>query len=200
MGSIDYRRHFALLLVAMLILRFVVQPVASRLPMLGAPLVNDSYFGLIGVLNAASWVLALRVSVPARRRVAFLLVAVVLSMAAPYAGLALASLLPSTSNDIVFFSQWAAGSAVGAATYWLAIRTFWLPSLALVWVVPSVVACVVATIAALWTGAIVTGFGSRPNELSLDLQTYFWWVAFSLSLLAAGLANRRLQPTAPVPS
>jgi hypothetical protein len=119
-----------------------------------------------------------------------------LSIAAPYAGLLLGSLLPFKSNDIVFFYSWAAGSAVGAATYWLAIRTFWLPRLALVWVLPSILACVVATLAALWTGAIVTGFGSRPEALSLDLQTYFWWVAFSLSLLAAGLANGRLQPTA----
>jgi hypothetical protein len=188
MSNIDYRRHFALLLLAFIVLDLLVPPAIERLPAGDARF--HAYFGLVGLLNSAAWVLALRVPASIRRRLAFILVAVGLSTLTPQIGMALAPFLPS-NNDVRFFSVWAAASAFGAATYWLVIRGFWLRSLTLSAMLVAVVACVLATLTSLWTGAMVTGFGSRPDALQLDLPTAVWWLAFSTSTLwrPSALAN-----------
>jgi hypothetical protein len=180
--GIDSRRHFTFLICAVLLLPVLVEPVVRTIPDL--LMRTHVYFGLVGLLNAVTWVLALRGQAPAIRQVAFLAVATVLSTAAPYVGRVVGSMPLSSDEGILSVSALAAASAGGAATYWLAVRWFWLQRLAWSSLALAVVACVVATSSALLVDWLMRGFASLPETLRWDFPTFLWWFAFSASTLS----------------
>jgi hypothetical protein len=196
MSGIKYRVHFTFLLFAAALLYFAFNN--SRLSAAVAGWRPDAYFGSVGLLHATALVLALRVNTPFIRRMVFVLMATVLSIAAPVVGPAIVAVI-GLQNEVGFFSALAAASAVGACAYWMLVRTFWLGNLVVVSLIRTVCFCVVATLASFLVAGIVTGQGSRQVPITDDLPTIFWWVAFSFSLFLADrpqLANTPLQPTA----
>lgn len=182
MTPIDSRRHFIFLVCAVLLLPELVEPGVRAIDDLSIRLY--AYFGLIGLLNALTWLLALRGPASAIRQAAFAAVATVLSAGAPHLGTSIsAALFASDDSGDLLLPALAVASALGAATYWLAVRWFWLPRLAWSSLGLSVVACVAATSSAVVVNMLITGFESFPEALRLDYPTILWWLAFSLSTL-----------------
>jgi hypothetical protein len=181
MTTIDSRRHFTFLVCAVLLLPVLVEPVVRTIPDLFMRM--HVYCALVGLLNAVTWVLALRGPASAGRQLAFLAVATVLSTGAPYIGSIFSSALLSSVNGIFSMPALAAASAGGAATYWLAVRWFWLQRLGWSSLALSVVACLAAAFSALLLDWLMRGFESFPDALRLDFPTAFWWLAFSASTL-----------------
>ncbi len=196
MNTINYRRHFALLVLAACLLPLLLEPVARVLPVTRFHV----YFGLVGLLHASAWVLALRVATPWTRRLMFILTAATLSIAAPYLGVSLAMVSPRAGNDIGVALAFAGASAAGTAVYWLAIRRFWLPHLALRSLATTVAMCAAATPSSMWVGALLGWFGSRPDGRHVDLLSSFWWLAFSTAIFLEErrLPNKPMQPTSSV--
>jgi hypothetical protein len=127
---------------------------------------------------------------------AFVVIAMLLSVGAPYAGLLAAGALPL--NDIAsFVAAYALASALGSVAYWLLIRMLWLPDVPLSSVTRTMSWCVAATVLSYVAGLVGAGFWSRADVASRDLPTVLWWIAFSLSLCVTEgrLANKPLQPT-----
>jgi hypothetical protein len=190
MQAINYRRHFAVLLVAAAFLSLFFDAIAEIIP------INriHTYFGLIGSLHAVALVIALRLRASVKRRLAFVVITTVLSMGVPYAG-ALAGLL-GLKNEVGFFSMFAVASSVGAVAYWVLVRVFWLPCLTVLSSLKTVCFCVIGTLVSLLVAGIVTGSGTRPSPaMPYELPTLFWWMAFSGSLYLSDrlpVANKRL--------
>ncbi|MCB1588091.1 MAG: hypothetical protein KDI56_04260 [Xanthomonadales bacterium] len=151
------------------------------------------YFFVAGAWHASAIVLALRQS--GRRALRLLFVALVglWSLLVPWVGLLLAGTLlprdfPSGAALPVLFGL---SSATGAASYWLLIRWWWLPSGSrgsVVWVVAS--CTLVSTLLAV-SQPPLHRLGV-PDDISLDfLPTVLWWFAFSGALcLSQRIATR----------
>jgi hypothetical protein len=196
MSGIKYRRHFTLLFCAGTLLW-----VAFNNSHISAAIASDrvdAYFASVGLLHATALVLSLRVTGHLFRRLVFVLIATVLSIAAPLIGAAVVA-LAGLQNEVGFFSMLVAASAAGACAYWFLVRIFWLRSLAVSSLVRTVCLCAAATLTSFIVASILTGQGARVNPISDDLPTIFWWGAFSGSLFLADRlkpANTPLQPTA----
>ena len=188
MTTIDSRRHFIFLVCAVLLLPALVEPAVRPVPDLFVRMYV--YFGLVGLLNALTWVLALRGSAPAMRQVAFVAVATALSTAALPAGVGVVTTILPSRDDLLFLAMLTA-SAGGAAAYWLAVRWFWLQRLAWSSLALSVVACVVATGSAVVVNMLMMGFERVPDSVRLDYPTALWWFAFSLSTLSGSAPQAR---------
>jgi hypothetical protein len=183
MAILHYPRHFVLLVgaTAVLALGLTVQspwsPVADRLFVL---------FGLSGALHAVAVVLALQARASWKARLGFVAVATALSVAAPLGGLGLAGLLQLNVVITVFLAL-AFMAALGAASYWLLVRTFWAPFLSRRSLLLSIGLCEAATLVA----ALAMGAVSVPRD---PLVPAAWWVGFSLSLYIADRQNRAPGP------
>jgi hypothetical protein len=108
MSGVKYRLHFTLLLFAAAMLYFAFN--SSQVSAAIAGWRFDAYFASVGLLHAVALVLALRVSVPFIRRLVFVLMATVLSFAAPIVGPAFVAVI-GLQNDAGLFSALAAASA-----------------------------------------------------------------------------------------
>jgi len=193
---INYRRHCLALLVAAGGLAMSFDAIAVAMPIDRFHL----YFALIGLLHATAIAVALRVTAHWRRRLAFVAIAMALSVGAPYVGLLAVGAVPLGGDTARFVAVYVLASASGSVAYWLVTRMFWFPHLALSSVIRTLSWCVAATVLSVIAGVVGSGFGSRPDAVPGDLPTVVWWIAFSLSLWVAErqLANKPLQPTSGV--
>jgi hypothetical protein len=149
-------------------------------------------YGLMGVLYATVLVVSLRDRKANHPTIAlsFIMLAAVWSAATPILGLwgsivwtpiyltPLGDILRSSGFGLV--SVLVAGSAIGAAGYWLLVRLFWLKSLRRADCCRSVALCVAATLLACATAGVLPR--SVPDDITSPILTAAWWLAFSISL------------------
>jgi hypothetical protein len=174
MRTLNYSRHFFLLgcgsLALILLIHLPMFFVYDRLWFL---------FGLSGALHATAVVLALQSNSSRLSRLVFIVAAAALSMAAPFAGLAVIDLLGLRGIETIFVGL-TLTSAIGAVSYWLLVRGFWASFLSLRSLLVTVGSC-----------ALVTLIGSFAISLVPSLRdallSILWWLAFSGSLLLAEL-------------
>ena len=172
MGILDYRRHFLLLGAGTVVLGLM-----TRLPSLFSGRLF-LLFGVAGALHATAVVLALRSRTSWPSRLAFVVAAAAVSVAAPLGALPLAGLVKLEVGTVVFATL-ALTSAFGAALYWLLLRGWWAPGLSARSLLATVGACVAAPLGA----ALATGLLSLPRDVLLPA---LWWLAFSASLQVSG--------------
>jgi hypothetical protein len=174
MRTLNYPRHFFLLGCGSVALVLSVH--------LPTSLVYDRLwflFGLSGALHGTAVVLALRSNSSRLSRLAFVIAAAALCMAAPFAALEVIGRLRLRGVAIIFLAL-TLTSAIGAVSYWLLVRGFWASCLSLRSLLMTVGSC-----------ALVTLIGSFAHSLvpfSRDaLLPTLWWLTFSGSLLLAEL-------------
>jgi len=192
MGTVNYRRHFAALVLA-----------AGALVLLEATghrgAVDDHlYYGVVGLLHSACWIAGLPRRASWIRRLVFVTAATIVSVAIPYLALVVDyavgyvfAVLPfeiPPGPRVALFFLFGIGSAVGSFGYWRLIRAVWMPRLRWQSTALTVGMCVAATLVSLF---IVTFAGLGENRSLLYLPTVSWWFAFSVSLwLASRQPNR----------
>ena len=188
MSELNWTRHFLYLSLGILLLACLAySPIFGRI---------GDWFGYLfvaGAWHASAIVLALRQSDRRALRLLFVVLVGLWSLLVPWVGLLLAGTLlprdfPSGAALPIVFGL---SSATGAASYWLLIRWWWLPSLSrgsVVWVVAS--CTLVSTLLAV-SQPPLHRLGV-PDDISLDfLPTVLWWFAFSGALcLSQRIATR----------
>jgi hypothetical protein len=192
MKTMDYQRHFAVLLAAALVIGF-----SGNLPTPTWISRSAFFFGLMGALHALAVVAASTQRAELLRSIVFVGVTSALSVAAPILG----SILASAAGDVGEFGFFLAvilASAIGASTYWFLIRWSWIRDLSYKSLGFTVAVCALTTPAAFLAAAALTDFGrgqGAPRLIADALPTVAWWCAFSISLYcgdASHCANKRL--------
>jgi hypothetical protein len=165
MSEIRFPLHFLLLASAVFVLIALHMVSASSLRPLGW---NISVWGIAstvyGALHGSAVVASLRARSSLRRCVAFLLLAALLSYLVPWLGL---FLLGSTGLFAL-----PVASSLGAVTYALLIRFFWLRRLSWSGITVIAIACAAATML-----PFLLGHG-QSSYLDIWL-TVLWWFTFS---------------------
>jgi hypothetical protein len=168
MGSFHYPRHFTLLGVAAVVL-FVL----SHWNLLADSLVAS--FAFNGVLHALALVFALRSTQSKLRRLAFIVIAGVLSIFTLYVGiigLVLFAVLPGTERLYVDLGLC---SLTGGITYGSLIRIFWIKSLRPRQILAMAVGCMFASLLAFVVKTQVIDLGGW-------WLAAVWWFALSATL------------------
>jgi hypothetical protein len=171
----NYRRHFALLGCAI-----VVIVVMAQLDIFGtASLVPNA--AIYGALHAAALTGALNSAAPLARKSLFILSAALLDVAALYAGIFGLGLLSATALRLSARAYIAFGvcSIVGAILYGLLIRLFWLPELTPRPIMHMAIGCLMITMLTL----LVENLSGRSSLWALAAA---WWCAFSAGLWIIG--------------
>ena len=184
MSTFLYKRHFVALILAALFLAFTPS-IQDAIGVGNAQFV--AIFGLPGALHSISLVVSLRRRSSALQRVVFVMLATVWSVAATLLAMGTPFLLGrlfegSGDKGILIIAGLA--SALGTLGYWLLIRGFWLRSLKIGDLIPTLALCVLATVLS-WVGAAyaLPQSSSSPYVLSIFfLIMPAWWTAFSASL------------------
>lgn len=168
MKTIQYGRHFLLLAMAAILLWLPIQADIHIAPTADVQFVL--FYGLMGAFHAGALVLSLqdRSKAMLGKAIVFVALAAAVSVATPFLGLAVASLLKfvpyrglGDSARLVLVLVLA--SAGGASLYWLLVRSFWMKSLRWMDLIITVGLC-----------ALVAPLFFIPGAA--------WWAAFSLSL------------------
>jgi hypothetical protein len=183
MSDVSFKRHFALLLFAALVLTLWFEPIVNAIP-IGRPF---SSLGVYGLLHASAWVLAVR-KASLLRRLSFVAVATGLGMAVFFSPVILYPVADIVRGTDPFVTIWGSASAVGACVYWVAMRAFWLPQLRVWSLVQTVLMCVIATFVTLKSGGEQDLSATSLSDVPpVDFLTLFWWFAFSSSIF---ISNR----------
>lgn len=157
--EVIYGRHFILLGIAAAALGVTDR----RHPGLG----TVATIGVYGALHASLLVAALRVPQAIWRKLAFIALAAGLAMLSVRVALALASGAPATLLTL--------SAGLGAASYGLLIRRFFIRDLPLRALTPITLGCALVTVAALPLGRSLHTVG--PWWFAM-----IWWWSFSLAL------------------
>src|SRR5271168_728660 len=168
MGHFNYRRHFALLAAAAVVLFL-----PSRWGFFSEALLPT--FAISGALHASALVCSLRAAQTLRRKCSFVLAAAALSALTLYVGilgLALFAILPANAR---LYMALGTCSAAGAITYGALIRLCWLRKFSSRFILAIAGGCVLATMAAFFARAYF------PSLAGWWLAAA-WWFAFSGSL------------------
>jgi hypothetical protein len=179
MIALAYRPHFVYLVAAAAVLALLcVWPLPLWVDRF------DFFLATYGVLHATALALALNRVGAHIRRIIFVVLTGLLSIAAPWFGLVCARALRLTDSTVLT-GAFALTSAAGAASYWLLIRTTWIPRLSFYSLGTTVVLCTCATVISVLGASALTGYGASPS-LGADLiPTVAWWFTFSWSLWIA---------------
>jgi len=195
-AMIRYRLHFLILLVAAPVV-WLARDVDTSVRIAGFNL--SFYFVLIGVLHATSVAVSLRNRKSARLIdvLSFVTLAAVWSAATPILALWSSALWNLHSEPVVrggldFILILVTGSTIGAAGYWLLVRTFWLKSLGRMDCLRTVALCVAATLVSLVLGMLDQ---SGKDYYGTLLFTIAWWFAFSLSLYWSEMSEQAKKST-----
>jgi hypothetical protein len=169
---INYKRHFALLGLAVALLALM-----RDLSFYGDARFLTN-FAMIGALHATAVVLSLQL--PTRRlphRLAFVVITAALSVASTLAGAFLGRFLGGLAGALML------ASFGGAATYWIFMRWFWLPRLPTHSLLVAAGICAITTVGSFYLAAAVGGFGGPTSEFRRGvadvMPTGSWWLAFS---------------------
>lgn len=168
-GALRYARHF-------LLLACIAAVLAASSPW-RPPLGAVASFGLYGVLHSSTVVLSLRVPQPLWQKLLFIAIAACLSMSSVMVGLYgghFIGTLPGMVGPIILL---ALASGLGAASYAVLVRRFWiadLPLRGLLWIT---LGCVLATLVVLMAGMLLNTVGGLGFAVA-------WWLAFSAGLWA----------------
>lgn len=190
MTVIEYRRHFLGLLPAIIVTLPALLTLGDKLPTGNA---RDLFLlGIGGTLHALAVVVSLRKGVAALGRgLLFLVLATVACMVVPFVGAFAVALIPyPPSGDWKMLFALFAGSASGAASYWLLVRGFWVRSLPGWSLILTMVLCGTATVVSFQIAGRTAWSSTLPPALSHFTRSYLsdsiptiaWWVAFSLAL------------------
>jgi hypothetical protein len=167
-GDFNYRRHFALLAVAV-VLAFLI----SHWDLFGEPFLPT--FALNGALHASALVLALREPALLVRKCLFVAIAAALSIVTLYIGiigLQLFAALPSTER---LYAVLGVCSVAGAITYGSLIRFFWMKKFSSRLILAISLACAAATMLAFL-------IASQFKFVEGWWLTAAWWCVFSAAL------------------
>lgn len=166
-GALFYARHFLLLGC----IAAVLAASSPWRPSLGAV----ASFGLYGALHSSTVVLSLRAPQPLWRKLLFIAIAASLSMLSVMLGLYGGHVIGTLPGTVGPFILLAFSSGLGAASYALLVRRFWiagLPLRALLWIT---LGCVLAVLVVLLVGMLLKTVGGLGFAVS-------WWLAFSAGL------------------
>lgn len=180
MLTIDYPRHFLLLIPAAALL-WLLSDRATSLAGAGDARVF-LVFGAMGALHAAALVMSMRDrGIRLGKVLLFVALVTCASVLTGVLPLVTPLLRFAASRSMVFFVFLilVLPSAFGATCYWLLVRVFWLGHLSYLGLMTTVVFCCVATAGSGFVGQLLPEFLADLVDL---VPTLTWWVAFSLSL------------------
>jgi hypothetical protein len=129
---------------------------------------------LYGVLHALAVVGALRRPIRALEVVIFVFAGGILSFSAFFVGLYFGGALGSVAPEVFIYAALGFGSAIGASTYGLVVRLFWLPQLPYSSIAFVAAGCALASLSA----ALLVSTG----EILDAILTLTWWWTFSTLL------------------
>jgi hypothetical protein len=182
-ARLDYRRHFALLGCAAVALVAVLRIWPT------AMVPQWWQFALYGLLHALAFVGAVRGPVSVLKQLVFIAAASMLAFAAPYIGICAVRFIGAGPDRVSLFALLALSSGIGALSYGVLIRRFWLPALPAAAFGAIALGCAAGTLL-----AVVAARGSPLLHQSLTL---LWWITFSCGLwictAASGLSLARSQ-------
>jgi hypothetical protein len=182
MTVVRYRRHFALVAAAAVMVVFL-----PRLPLPARVNGLAFFFAATGLLYAGTLILALNARASPYKRLAFAGTSALLSGCAPYVGLLLVSLL-KFGDSVALPAAFAIASAAGAAAYFLLVRALLIPGLAARWGWRMPAMCAAGTLLSYATAVGGSSYGIYRSVLDA-LPAIGWWLSFSLSLYLAEHAS-----------
>jgi hypothetical protein len=166
-GHFLYPRHFLLLICLSVLLAVMPRP--------HTPSDLNSFFALYGALHAAALSLTLRARQPIWQKCLFVAIAAGLSVISLRVGIVGGHLSQTLPGNSGLYAALGFSAVIGALIYAILVRLFWIPA-----ITPSSLAlislsCLLATLAALFTGSYLHVLG--PWWLAV-----LWWHAFSGAL------------------
>jgi hypothetical protein len=194
---IAYRRHFLMLIVAVVALQFIGKALDQ---LLAGEFRVFALLGVAGALHAGAIVLSLKRRPNIVRSACFVALAACFNYGAFFSGFtsfalfpfvpAIARLLPnfldkgdsSAGDSVKVLLFVAAGSAFGALAYWLIVRAFWVKGLRRRDLLRTLAFCVTASLLVFIVWGALGSTAVDFNSIRDLLPTVMWWFAFSASL------------------